>query len=129
MTTTVEVRDDRLLRFACTLDGIASGGLGVLALLVGPLLDLGLPRGLLLGVGAFLVVYGIAVYVIGTRPRISRPLVRVVVIGNLLWVVDSALTALAGWFPITVLGQVVVLVQAAAVVGIVVLQIAGLRRR
>jgi hypothetical protein len=128
MTTTTHVQHDRLLRFACTLDGIASAGLGVLALIAGPSLDLGLPSGLLLGVGAFLVVYGIAVYVIGTRTPVNRSLVRVVVLGNLLWVVDSALTALAGWFPITVLGQAVVLAQAVAVVGIVVLQIAGLRR-
>ncbi|MFD7653164.1 hypothetical protein ACFV4N_04190 [Actinosynnema sp. NPDC059797] len=122
--TTTEVRNDDLLRFALKLDGVASGGLGLLALLID--LPLGLPRGLTLGLGAFLVAYGIGVFLLGVRP--IRPLVAVVVIGNSLWVVDSFLTAFAGWFPVTGLGVFVIVAQALAVLGFVTLQVLGLRR-
>lgn len=83
---------------------------------------------MLLGVGVFLVAYGAGVLFLGTRPVVNRMFVGVVVLGNLLWVVDSVFTAEAGWFPITTLGVVVVLAQAAAVAGFAALQVLGLRR-
>ncbi|MBW4716563.1 hypothetical protein [Saccharothrix obliqua] len=122
--TTVQVRNGGLLRFALKLDGVASGGLGVLALLVD--LPLGLPRGLVVGLGAFLVAYGVGVFLLGVKP--VRPLVGVVVVGNLVWVSDSFLTAFAGWFPVTGLGVLLIVAQAVAVLGFVVLQVLGLRR-
>jgi hypothetical protein len=122
--TTTEVRKDDLLRFALKLDGVGSGGLGLLALLID--LPLGLPRGLVVGLGVFLVAYGIGVFLLGVRP--VRPLVAVVVIGNSLWVVDSFLTAFAGWFPVTGLGVFVIVAQAFAVVCFIALQVLGLRR-
>ncbi len=122
--TTTQVRNDGLLRFALKLDGVASGGLGVLALLIDA--PLGLPRGLVLGLGAFLVAYGIGVFTLGVKP--IRPLVGVVVIGNFVWVVDSFLTAFAGWFPVTGLGVFVIVAQAVAVLGFIALQVVGLRR-
>lgn len=122
--TTTRVRNDGLLRFALKLDGVASGGLGLLALLVDA--PLGLPRPLVLGLGAFLVVYGIGVFLLGAKP--IRPLVGVVVLGNFLWVVDSFLTAFAGWFDVTPLGVAVVVAQAVAVAGFIALQVLGLRR-
>ncbi|GAA1274018.1 hypothetical protein [Saccharothrix xinjiangensis] len=122
--TTTGVRNDDLLRFALKLDGVASGGLGLLALLFD--FPLGLPRGLVIGLGAFLVAYGIGVFLLGVRP--IRPLVAVVVIGNSLWVVDSFLTAFADWFPVTGPGVVVIVAQALAVLGFVALQVLGLRR-
>ncbi|WP_033431553.1 hypothetical protein [Saccharothrix syringae] len=121
---TQTLRNDGLLRFALRLDGVASGGLGVLALLLD--LPLGLPRGLVVGLGIFLVAYGIGVFLLGTRP--IRPLVAVVVIGNSLWVVDSFLTAFAGWFPVTGFGVFLIVAQAVAVTGFVTLQVLGLRR-
>ncbi|MCC8245816.1 hypothetical protein [Saccharothrix luteola] len=122
--TTTQVRNDGLLRFALKLDGVASGGLGLLALLFD--LDTGLPRGLVIGLGAFLVAYGVGVFVLGLRP--VRPLVAVVVIGNSVWVLDSFLTAFAGWFPVTGLGVFLIVAQAIAVMGFITLQVLGLRR-
>ncbi|WP_433264326.1 hypothetical protein ACQPZF_34730 [Actinosynnema sp. CS-041913] len=122
--TTTQVRNDGFLRFALKLDGVASGGLGVLALLINA--PLGLPRGLVLGLGAFLVVYGVGVFALGVKP--IRPLVGVVVIGNFVWVLDSFLTAFAGWFPVTGLGVFLIVAQAVAVFGFIVLQVIGLRR-
>jgi hypothetical protein len=122
--TTTQVRNDSLLRFALKLDGVASGGLGLLALLFD--LDTGLPRGLVIGLGAFLVAYGVGVFTLGLRP--IRPLVAVVVIGNSVWVLDSFLTAFAGWFPVTGLGVFLIVAQAIAVMGFITLQVLGLRR-
>ncbi|TQM83188.1 hypothetical protein FHX81_5606 [Saccharothrix saharensis] len=122
--TTTQVRNDGLLRFALKLDGVASGGLGLLALLLD--LPTGLPRGLVVGLGAFLVAYGVGVFLLGLRP--IRPLVAVVVIGNSVWVLDSFLTAFAGWFPVTGLGVLLIVAQAVAVLGFITLQVLGLRR-
>ncbi|MEU6155722.1 hypothetical protein ABZ816_37625 [Actinosynnema sp. NPDC047251] len=122
--TTTQVRNDGFLRFALKLDGVASGGMGVLALLVD--VPLGLPRALVIGLGVFLVVYGVGVFGLGVKP--IRPLVGVVVVGNFVWVLDSFLTAFAGWFPVTTLGAVVIVAQAVAVLGFIVLQVIGLRR-
>ena len=122
--TTTRLRHDGLLRFALKLDGVGSFGLGVLALLLD--LPLGLPRGLVVGLGVFLLAYGIGVFLLGTRP--IRPLVAVVVIGNAVWVVDSFLTAFAGWFPVTGPGVFVIVAQAIAVTGFITLQVLGLRR-
>ncbi|NUT53248.1 MAG: hypothetical protein HOV94_39085 [Saccharothrix sp.] len=98
--------------------------MGALALLFD--LPTGLPRGLVVGLGVFLLFYGVGVFVLGLRP--VRPLVAVVVIGNSVWVLDSFLVAFAGWFPVTGLGVFLIVAQAIAVTGFIVLQVLGLRR-
>jgi hypothetical protein len=127
MTTThaTQVRNDGLLRFALKLDGVASAGLGLVALLFNDL-PTGLPQGLVIGLGVFLLGYGVGVFILGLRP--IRPLVAVVVIGNSVWVLDSFLTAFAGWFPVTGLGVFLIVAQAVAVLGFITLQVLGLRR-
>ena len=47
---------------------------------------------------------------------------------NALWVVDSLVVAAAGWFDLTTVGTVCVVVQAAVVAGLAVAEYAGLRR-
>ncbi|KOX12700.1 hypothetical protein ADK67_46590 [Saccharothrix sp. NRRL B-16348] len=122
--TTTQVRNDGLLRFALKLDGVGSGGLGLLALLFD--LPTGLPRGLVIGLGVFLLAYGVGVFALGLRP--VRALVAVVIIGNSVWVLDSFLTAFAGWFPVTGLGVFLIVAQAVGVMGFITLQVLGLRR-
>ncbi|MFI9010283.1 hypothetical protein ACIGNX_23920 [Actinosynnema sp. NPDC053489] len=124
--TTIQARNDGLLRFALKLDGVASGGLGVIALLFHDDLPTGLPGGLVIGLSVFLVLYGIGVFLLGLRP--VRSLVAVVVIANALWVLDSLLVAFAGWFPVTGLGVALIVAQAVAVTGFLILQVLGLRR-
>ncbi len=120
----------RLLRLSLTLDAAASGALGVLLATVGNLLDdpLGIPAAVLVGVGGFLVAYAAALWFIGSRPKVSRPAVRVVAAGNLLWVAASVIAAAAGWWSPTTLGTALVLAQAAAVALFAELQLTGLRR-
>jgi hypothetical protein len=121
---------DRLLRRSLYLDAAASGALAVLLAAGGALLDgpLGIPAGVLVPVGLFLVAYAAGLWFLGSRAVVSRAAVEVVVAGNLLWVAASVLAAAAGWWSPTTLGTAVVLAQAAAVVGFAGLQVSGLRR-
>jgi hypothetical protein len=121
---------DRPLRLAVRLDAAASGAMGVLLAAGGALLDdpLGIPAAVLVPVGGFLVLYGAALWLLGMRPRLSRPAVQVVVAGNLVWVAASIVAAVAGWWSPTTLGTVLVIAQAAAVALFAELQVTGLRR-
>lgn len=121
---------ERLLRRSLQLDAAASGGLGALLAAGGAVLDgpLGIPAAVLVPVGGFLVLYGAALWLLGSPPRLSRPAVKVVVAGNLGWVAASIVAAVAGWWSPTTLGTVVVVAQAAAVALFAELQLTGLRR-
>lgn len=128
-TATTTARHD-LLRPVLRLDAAASGALGVAAAAGAGVLDtlLGLPADLLLGVGIFLVVYAVGLVVLAARPRIPRPAVWVVVLGNSAWVLASLGLAVGLWSTMTVLGVAVVLAQAGAVAVFADLQYAALRR-
>ena len=121
---------ERLLRRSLQLDAAASGGLGVLLAAGGAVLDgpLGIPAAVLVAVGGFLVLYGAALWLLGLRPRLSRPAVKVVAAGNLVWVAASVLAVVAGWWSPTALGTVLMVAQAAAVALLTELQLTGLRR-
>jgi hypothetical protein len=120
----------RLLRQSLKLDAAASGALGVLLAAGGAVLDelLDIPAEVLVPVGGFLVVYAASLWFLGTRARVSRPAVWMVVVGNLLWAAASVVAAAAGWWSPTATGIAVVLAQAAAVVVFAELQFTGLRR-
>ena len=119
-----------LLRFALTLDGVATGANGVLYLAGAPLLDgwLGLPTEMLMAVGAALIVYAALVLRLATRPAMPRVAVVAVIAANALWVVDSLLALALDWFTPTVAGQVLIAVQSVLVAGLAALQDVGLRR-
>ena len=114
------------LRPVLRLDAAASGGLGVLLLaLFNPAEDeLGLPVALSVTAGVLLLVWAGFVSWVARKP--SRGLVREVIGLNLGYVVLSVVFAFADWVSLTDLGVAFVLVQAAAVVGFVAGQVAGL---
>ncbi|NKE58973.1 hypothetical protein FXN61_20030 [Lentzea sp. PSKA42] len=114
-----------MLKFALKLDGVASFALGLLTLLIRP--EVGMPTGWQIGLGLFCVVYGLFVFTLGTRAVPDRRIVLLIIIGNLVWGVDSILTAELKWFPLTDAGVAMVLAQALAVIGFAVLQFIGLR--
>lgn len=119
---------DGLLRLALRLDAVATGALGALLLVSGPLADelLGsLPR---LPLGGFLLVYAAAIWLVAARPRISLRAAAAAVTLNLLWAVDSVLVVGASWLPLTALGTASVLAQAGVVAVFAGLQLAGLHR-
>jgi hypothetical protein len=119
-----------LLRRALQLDGAVSGAMGLGLLAGGAALDsaLGLPATFLWAVGAFLVPYAAALFFIASRPEVNRVAAWIIVAGNVLWSVDSVVLLAAGWYDVTLLGEVVVLGQAAAVLGFAAAQFLGLRR-
>ena len=119
-----------LARGALKLDAGVSGANGVAYLaLAGPLADLlGLPESFLRGIGAFLVVYAAAVWLVGTRERLDPTAVLAVIVGNAVWTVDSIALAAFGWHDPSTAGTVWVVMQAAVVAAFAALQIEGRRR-
>lgn len=126
--TTITATAPSLLRLALRTDAVVSGLNGAAYLLrAGPLSDLlGLPAGVLRAVGAFLLVYGAAVWLVGKRP--AAPGVRTVITGNLLWTVGSVAVVAADLGSPTTIGAVWLVLQAVVVAGFAVLHLAGLRR-
>jgi hypothetical protein len=119
-----------LLRFALRLDAAVSAAAGVAYVAAaGPLSDwLGLPDGLLLVCGAFLVVWGAALARLAGRATLAPAAVWTVIALNAAWVADSLLLLAVDGFGPTVAGQVVVAFQAVGVIGFAALQYAGLKR-
>lgn len=122
------LNSERLLRLALLADGAACLGLGgALTLGAGALAGpLGLSTGLLQPVGLFLLVWAAFVLWTGAQSPPPRRAAWFIVIGNLLWVVDSV--ALLGFVQPTGLGVAFVLIQAGLGLGTALLQMAGLRR-
>jgi hypothetical protein len=88
---------------------------------------LGLPSVLLSGTGLFLLVYSAVVGFLASRAAPPRPLVWLLVAGNLVWAVDCLLLLASGWVSPTALGTAYVLVQAMTVLLLADLQWLGLR--
>ena len=129
--TAARTRSDSLLRLALRLDAGVTGLNGAAYLAAAPLLDdvLGLSGGLLRGVGAFLLVYAAAVWLVGAGARISAAAVEAVVVANVLWAIGSVVAVATGAGSPTTVGAVWIVLQAVVVAGFASLQVAGLRRR
>lgn len=121
---------DGLLRLVLKLDAVASGALGALSVAASPVMDdlLSTPLALLVSVGAFLVIWAAALWVLASRPQISRTAVCSVIGLNLLYAAGAIVVAMAGWFPLSALGTAFVLTQAAAVALAAAAQFYALRR-
>ena len=119
-----------LLRPALLLDAVVTGANGAGYLLGAPLLDgpLGLSAGLLRGVGAFLLVYAAAVWLVASAGRSPGPPSRRSSPPNVLWAAGSVAVAV-GVDSLTGLGTAWVVLQAAVVAGFAAVQVVGLRRR
>jgi hypothetical protein len=124
-------RTGTLLRTALRLDAAVTALNGAAYLLAAPLLGdlLGLPSALLRGVGAFLLAFAAAVWLVAARRPTSIPAARAVVGANLLWIAGSLVAVATGAGSPTTAGTVWTVLQAAVVAGFVALQLAGLRRR
>ena len=109
----------------------AASCLGMAALLLpgatalAPLL--GLDRSLLVGAGAALAPLGLLILWIATRRTLYVWLVGLVIVGNLLWTVES-LFLLAVAAGVTAIGVAFVSGQAAIVALLAMLEFAGIRR-
>jgi len=102
---------------ALRIDAVASGAMGLLlAIDAGALQSmLGLPTPLLRGAGLFLVPFAAALLALAPRSGRAPGLVRLIVAGNVLWIVASIALVAATSGSITLLGELFVLGQAVAV--------------
>jgi hypothetical protein len=119
-----------LLRFALTIDAIASGASAVLLLAAAGFLSglLGLPEELLRIAGIVLVPFVALVGYLAAREAPAPGAVWAVILINLAWVAASALLLVGGFVSPTMIGFAIVAAQAVAVLIIADLQYFGLRR-
>jgi hypothetical protein len=110
------------LRLILKLDAVITGVNGIAYLvLADPLEDLlGLSPHLMRPIGAFLVVFAAAVWLVATRP--ARPAVLMIVAANAAWSLGSLVFAIAGASSPTTAGTVWVVLQALVVGAFAALQ-------
>lgn len=110
------------------LDAATCGAMGLaLSLLAAPLEPLlGLPFTLLQYAGLALLPSGAFMAWVGTRQPAPPAGLRIIIAGNVLWVVASLL--LLPWLSPTPLGYVFVILQAAAVAALAGLEVQASRR-
>ncbi|WP_410535764.1 hypothetical protein [Streptomyces sp. KL2] len=118
-----------LLRRLLALDAAVTAANAVAYLALSGLLGrlLGVGDGLLLGAGAFLLLYGAGVGLLASRPVPPAPWVRVVVEGNLLWALAGAAVLALGVLEPSAAGWVWIPLQAAVVAALAVAQHLALR--
>ncbi len=87
----------------------------------------GLPAGLLIGTGLFLLAYAAAAAAMALRASPPRTLIGLVAIGNFGWAAACVTLLASGLFPVTALGMAWVIAQAATVVLLAEAQWMGLR--
>ncbi|MCT9083180.1 hypothetical protein [Streptomyces fulvoviolaceus] len=119
-----------MLRRFLALDALVTGANGLAYLAAsGPLGGfLGVDSALLLGLGAFLLVYAAGVGVPASRERPPVLAVRAVIEANLAWAVLSCLS-LALWLTPSTAGAVWTVLQAVTVAGFALLQQMALKAR
>ncbi len=124
------IQSSRFLRKALALDAAACAATGLLlGLGAGPLSGLlGFPTEFLRGAGLLLLPCAALLGLFASRERLPRLAVYAVIAVNILWVADSILILVAGWFQPGGLGIAFVLAQAGAVAVITELEVIGLKK-
>ena len=112
------------LRTALKLDAVVTGANGAAYLVAaGPLEDLlGLSPALLRGIGAFLLLFSAAVWIVASRPQVSSTAALAVIAVNVLWAADSIAFLAAGLSDPTTVGAIWIVMQALVVAGFAGLQ-------
>ncbi|MBI5128059.1 MAG: hypothetical protein HZA66_01335 [Rhodopseudomonas palustris] len=124
------IHPSMLLRRALQADALVSGAMALLlALGAGALAPvLALPQPLLFETGLFLIAYVAFVGWLGSRAAVSKPLVLLVIVGNVLWTLGSVALLISGAVTPNALGIGFVVIQAIAVGVFAELQFVGLGR-
>lgn len=107
------VQTSRFLRNALSLDAAACAATGLLLSLGAGFLSapLGFPEQFLRGAGLVLLPCAALLAIFASRTRLPRLAVYAVIGVNILWIADSVLILVAGWFAPTMLGAAFVLAR------------------
>jgi hypothetical protein len=115
---------DTLLRLVLKLDALVTGVNGIAYLVAAEPLEelLGVSTGLMRPVGAFLVLFAVAVWFVATRRAVARPAVLAIATANAVWAIGSLVFAAVGASSPSTVGTVWVVLQALVVGGFAALQ-------
>jgi hypothetical protein len=115
---------EALLRLVLKLDAVVTGANGAAYLAAaGPLEELlGVDAAAQRPIGAFLMLFAGGVWLVATRPAISRRAVMAIAGANALWVIASLAFAITGVSSPTTVGTVWIVLQALVVGGFAFLQ-------
>jgi hypothetical protein len=121
---------NRFLRLILSFDAASCLGLGLIAAVGAKALSplLGLSAGLLSAAALLLLPLGLFVAWLASRSEPPRPLVWALIAGNVLWTAESFFLIGQSEGAITALGSAFVAGQALAVLGLALLEYAGLRK-
>ncbi len=113
-----------LLGLALKVDATVSAVNGLAYVAGAQLLEglLGLSAALLRPLGTALLAFAAGVSYVATRRLLPARWVRMVIVLNVIWVLESVLVLAAGWFTPTTAGAVWIVLQASVVAGFVGLQ-------
>jgi hypothetical protein len=126
-TTSPSITREAFLRLVLKLDAVVTGANGVAYLAAaGPLEDLlGVDAAVQRPIGAFLILFATGVWLVATRPAISRNAVLAIAGANAVWAIASLAFAIAGASSPTTVGTVWIVLQALVVGGFATLQAAS----
>lgn len=118
-----------LLKYTLLVDGIVSvvagaallGFSGLVAELIGPAFT----GEIIMGLGAFLFVWGLFHLALSSQVSASAGGVRIAIIGDALWVLGSIAVLAAGWNSLTAIGAAFIAVMTVAVADIMLLKMKG----
>jgi peptidoglycan/LPS O-acetylase OafA/YrhL len=129
MTAVLTTANDSLLRFALRLDAALTGLMGIAGVAFAPqIAELsGTTPAFEYTIGAFFIAYGVAVYALSRLANVRIP-GTVVAIGNVGYAVAAVAVVLAGVWPLTTVGVVMVLGSGVFTLVMADLQYVGLRR-
>jgi hypothetical protein len=129
ITAPTTAAKDSLLRLAMRIDAVGSGLTGLVGVPLAPrIAELsGTTPALEYSLGAFFIVYGIAVYGLSLRKHV-RTVGIALVIGNLVYTALAIGVVLAGLWPLTTTGIVLTLTSGVFTLVMAELQYNGLRR-
>lgn len=124
------IQSSRFLRNALALDTAACAATGLLLSFGAGALSglLGFPAEFLRGAGLVLLPCAALLAFLASRMRLPRIAIYAVIGVNILWVADSILILVSGWFQPSTLGIAFVLAQAAAVAIVTELEVIGLKK-
>ncbi|CAN7584671.1 hypothetical protein [Rhizobium sp. LjRoot254] len=121
-----------LLKYTLVMDGVVcvAAGTGFLTFsaLVAELIGPAFTAEIVIGLGAFLLLWGMFHLGMGSQSEAPATGVRVAIIGDAIWVAGSAAILFIDWQGLTTLAAAFIAVMAVGVTDIMLLKVIGLAR-